>query len=346
MFDFECICGEVLHTKEIVFAHNTLHSIKPHAVIEVVDLVDSQDAVGDVCLDEMGAFGELASSLDEGAVVGEPHEIAMDIDDSVNEVDVMFHLSDLIGDEESDEESSDSDIDASFEITSGAANGVAVDLSRLNNCPEHTMNLLNLYRFCIERNITVKGYRQLRDLPMFEPYHDIPLNLKHLRRKVENYIETAFNWPRKRVVSIAGNHIPYMSVDDCMAVWLAVPSIVRAVQDWGRKYLPSNLVDVDAYVNLIVDRHARVSRDTYSYDTVADGSFYLVNIRDAIPLFKEEYLRALDDEIEVLVCTVGLYEDNFGKNLNSLVSQTLFCMTLRKGIYAIHMPIDNVYSMV
>lgn len=324
-FDFECTCGELLHTRQMIFAHNALHSIKTSAIDADISLVALPDVVEPYLTagsihDEQRDPDEIAAA--DGGVSGS----VADFDDE----DVMFHqLMDTNGDED---ESNDSDSDRVDEVYECKRELIAsaVGVKQLDNCPQSMKTLLLLYRFCLERNITVKGYRQLRDLPMFEPCHDIPLNLKHLRRKVEKYVEEACNWPRKRIVSVAGNDTPYMSIDDCVAIWLAVPCVVNAVRDWGRRYLPLDLLDVEAYEALLLERNARIAANTYSYETIADGSFYVENVRDAIPLFEAEYLRAVDDGIEVLVCTFGLYEDNFGKNLNSLVSQTLFCTTLSK----------------
>lgn len=334
-FDFECICGELLHGRQMIFAHTALHSIKS-GIPDITGMIqlEEMESKSDECVGPPREPSEIVEDVDI-MLPAEDKASAADEDDnySLCDLDVMFHqFVDINGDEEKEEESSDSEVGDDVSGDGRDSFHSTVVLTQLNNRSQYMWNHLQLYRFCIEQNITVKGYRQLRKLPVFESCHDIPLNLKHLRRKVERYIEETFNWPPKRIATIAGNDTPYMSIDDCLAVWLAVPCIVNAVRDWRQKYLPLNLVEVGAYETLFVDRSARIAMGTYSYETVADGAFYLENVRDAIPLFEEEYLRAVDDDIEVLICTVGLYEDNFGKNLNSLISQTLFCTTLSRNL--------------
>lgn len=194
--------------------------------------------------------------------------------------------------------------------------------------------LLELYKFCIKSRCTHASFRLLRSLPFLHSYTYVPSSLKDLRRKVQSFIEQKLILSKLYRIHLVTKspsslfHTPYSSIADAVRIWFSVPNIVDAVRRYNSLYLPANLVDDDAYARIIDDRNGIIRDGSYSYNSVADGLQYIMTIKACVPYFREEYVQAVSEGLEVLVCNFGLYQDGFVKHLNSLVTQTIFCLSL------------------
>jgi hypothetical protein len=195
---------------------------------------------------------------------------------------------------------------------------------------------VGLYRFCNDSTCTIRHYKALRQLCFFDSYPHIPRTLESLEVLVSNYAEAFAGWvtPTNAWADCDADHdfpTPYLSPQKAVTIWLSVPSILEATRRTNYTRLPPNLLDKSLYSQI---RGNRVRHgDDYEYSGVADGSWYLNSIENAIPLFEQKVVSAEEEGIEVLVITFGLFQDNFVKGLNSLVQQSLFCLTLSKFLY-------------
>lgn len=192
---------------------------------------------------------------------------------------------------------------------------------------------IEIYRLCLLIRTTHKGYRAMRELSVFKHHEGLPLNLKDLARKVLSFVRTNFlcvTHVENVIIGGKSYPTPYIKVEDAVAIWLTIPSIVATVRRHMTDYLPHNLVDIDEYTELQHRREASVRSCRHTYKVVADGALYLQNVCDAVPKFREQYIRARNDGVEVFLINLGVFEDGFGKNINSSVTQMLLCLTLCK----------------
>lgn len=195
-----------------------------------------------------------------------------------------------------------------------------------------------VYMWCLDAKVKVGCYRRFRRLSVLPSNCNLPQGLQTLRNNVYETLKSLLGGDIVKTIDIGYPWqelfpTPYINVLDAFSIWFSVPSIVSTVRKSNFRYLPRNLVDVGEFNALIARREVLVHADNYVYESVEDGSLYLPNIRDAIPLYKDAYIHAVHDGIEVILITLGMYEDTFSKNINSAVVQTIFTLTLCKLIH-------------
>lgn len=215
------------------------------------------------------------------------------------------------------------------------------DFRQFHLALEHNNRLRALsgfYHFCLESGCSVRNYRKLVRLQVIDPTLSVPKEIKNLRRYVETAFQELSGWPSMKLFRLPRNFNPlrmspvaaYVDANDALRIWLSIPPILAAVRESMDRYLPENLIDEAEYDDLIRKRKIDIESGVHVYESVADGSEYLPTIRSCIPKFRDNYVKALEDNIEVIVCTLGCYEDSFRKQKDSLINQQLFCLTLRK----------------
>jgi hypothetical protein len=251
-------------------------------------------------------------------------------------------------DEDGGSESDNEDVSRESTLEVVPSDGEALDVSFstmrlvdfdaiLETTPRFKL-LFELYQYCSDAHCTHKSYLVLRKLSVFNTYPWMPRSYKTLRNVVRRFIEQQWiHGDSMRLVDIGVEQkvyrTPFLSISDALKLWLSVPAIVSSIRKYNSKYLPNDLLDVEEYDRLIQARVGRIRAGVHLYETVADGDEYLDNIRQGIPLFACEVRKAQEEGLEVLVLNFGLYEDIFAKNINSIVIQTIFCLTLSKVQY-------------
>lgn len=211
------------------------------------------------------------------------------------------------------------------------------------------MALTQLFRYCLASGCTVRAYRQLVELDVLDVSYVLPKKRQALRDLIMDRAEGACRWPTLhtfslpcyRSMNIAST--PFMTVMDALRLWLSLPVVLSAVRDSMIKHLPDNLLDFDLYDAMVKKQVDEIASGTHIYETVADGSEYLRSIRACVPKFESAYMKALEDDIEVIVCTVAFYDDSYRKQKDSLVNQHMFCLTLCKYNGAIIL--THIYSL-
>ena len=198
--------------------------------------------------------------------------------------------------------------------------------------------LTNLYHFCLEAKCSVRVYRKLVELEVIDRSYSLPKQRKDLREIVRGTLEQVSGWITAKTMTLSTygelhlSPTPYMCVLDCFRIWLSVPVILRAARESMNRYLPDNLIDLAEYDDLIRRREIDIETGIHIYENVADGSEWLPTIRSCVPNFRDAYVKALEDDIEVIVCSLGCYDDSFKRAKDSLINQQLFCLTLRKNL--------------
>lgn len=307
---FLCGCGETLRSVTQVRVHCMKHmrhrrnQVMPDTPIEPVAL--------DVAFcDDEG--GELL------CVVG-TNEVTDDVIEEEREN--MYLFTESGSNVDSDTDSDDGDV-----ISWESATGVIAGESQVRV-------LVDLCHYAYDSQLTERCYKMLRGLTLFDAHEYIPRSLKHLRRQVDHHLHVSSNFPVTRVLPLQHNgvhyKVPYLSIRDILSIWFSVPAILKTVRLSNAIHLPRSFVDIEEVDAFIIQRENARSTEGYAYDCIQAGTSYLDRFRSCIPRFIDEYLRARDDSCDILFCTVGLYSDNFSKNLSSLVSETMYSVTLRK----------------
>jgi hypothetical protein len=322
VIQFRCECGEMCESIDLLNAHAVLHSYS------------HQDEDSPMQSDQTDIFDMTDPDEDSGLV---HHSVVMSAEDNIiqDEIEstlepdhILFNELSLVSDDE--------DEDETYVMLEG--DGVLqpsspfqlIDFENALISNPKMREIIEIYQYCTESYSTHATYRKLRQLSVFSAYDHLPKNFKDLKRHVHMSVADC-HWPSMSVELLGGKYYtPRLLPEDALKIWFSVPSILDSVRFYNRVYLPDNLLDNSLYDELIEIRQQRINSGEHRYENFADGSHCLNNIREAIPLFREEYVRAIDEGLEVLVCHFGLYEDDFGKNLNSLVTQTIFCLTLCK----------------
>lgn len=310
--DFTCECGRSFNSIRMIKAHLTRDHTKPHHMI-------TQRLNRDFALDnsrkthhEIGFYNEDGDSAAE-------HTEQPVIIDSAN--------SSSLSDGNADCNTAALIPPASFCYGSFVA---AVNGSR------RLRGLMQLYKYCLTSGVTVRAYRQLVELDVIDTTFQLPKQRRALRALIMDCAEETSGWVTLRSFTLPDYQLlnisptPFMTVMDALRIWLSLPILLTTLRDSMMKYLPDNLIDLDSYDEMI-DKQARdVTAGIHIYETVADGSEYLPSIRACVPKFRNEYIRALEDDIEVILCTVAFFDDCYRKQKDSLVNQQIFCLTLCK----------------
>jgi hypothetical protein len=318
---FICSCGESCTTIDDIKLHVTVHKYPP-------------------CTNVLHTEAENGGDLDNNSE--RERMLPMSEDDGVwDEAGVSFTENEE-EDASDDDEAASTHADALLNVAELMFGGVVVDELKLHNFElalllhPHMKLALDVFQFCVESRCTHKSYRSLRKIVMVEDNRSLPKNYKDLRKSVLRFLQENCNWLPQRVACINGLErvysTPYMSVGDALTIWFALPPILSAVKTWNATYLPRDLVDLLQYEELYASRATSISDGHHLYSCVGDGSVYLKNVCDAVPLFRDNYNKAVAEGLEVFVINFGLYEDIFSKHLNSLVNQTVFCLTLGKQL--------------
>lgn len=224
--------------------------------------------------------------------------------------------------------------DATF--SSPAASFSYASFHELVNGNRRLKALSQLYKYCLTSACTVRAYRQLAELDVMDQSYLIPKQRRGLRSLIMDSVEETSGWvalqtftlPSYRSLNISPT--PFMTVMDALRIWLSLPIVLAQVRDSMMKHLPDNLIDVNSYEEMIQKQADDILRGSHVYETVADGSEYLPSIRACVDKFRSAYIKALEDDIEVIVCSVAFFEDGYRKQKDSLVNQHMFCLTLRK----------------
>lgn len=310
---FRCSCGDILTTVTQVRVHCMKHMNRRQ--LPTIPIPPHED---------VPAFNHSSEDEVDNPSVMLPIEIldeATEVEMSEGGGDVMYMYADAPCSDGSESEEEEEDV-----IDWSAGSRITSD-SQLNV-------LMDLCFYAYDSLLTERCYRTLRQLPLFTDYDYIPHSLKHLRRQVDEHLCQIFCFPSTRLHTFRHNdrtfEVPYLSVKDILTVWFSVPAIFKAVRESNFVHLPPSLVDLEVFDAFIRRRNDAATNRMFSYDCIQIGASYLDRVRSCIPSFKDEYLRAIDDGCDILLCTVGLYSDNFSKHLNSLVSESMFCLTLRK----------------
>lgn len=212
-----------------------------------------------------------------------------------------------------------------------------ISYSAFQEAVNHDMKLkalAQLYRYCLSACCTTRAYRELAGLDVIDPSCQVPKRRKDLRKFVMTSVASTSGWVTMQKFSlpvykrIHVSPTPYITVHDALRIWLSLPVILLAVRDSMMNHLPENLLDENAYNDLIAKRSQAVHNGVHVYQSVADGSEYLPSVRACMDNFADAYSKALQDDIEVLVCTVGFYEDGYRKQKDSLVNQQMLCLIL------------------
>lgn len=321
---FRCECGEICESIDLLKAHAVLHSYS------------HKDEDSPMQSDHTAIF-DMTDADEDSAVVH--HSVVMLAEDNIiqDEIESILEPDHILFSELLLVESDDEDDDETYVMHEGdgvllpsSAPFQLIDFENALASNPKMREIIEIYQYCTESYSTHATYRKFRQLSVFSAYDHLPKNFKDLKRQVHMYVADC-HWPSMNVELMGGKYYtPRLLPEDALKIWLSVPSILDSVRYFNRVYLPHDLLDNSLYDELIELRQQRINNGEHRYENFADGSHCLNNIREAIPLFREEYVRAIDDGLEVLVCHFGLYEDDFGKNLNSLVTQTIFCLTLCK----------------
>jgi len=310
---FQCKCGDILDRVPLIRAHALIHAKVLH------DDTDPDDFVA-------------PDQVPRSPHYGEGDEYSDEEEEKESEEGNVWYLYEEAG----EDTSSDTDDDHAGLLSMSVDTSCPTAPQSLNMTMDYSVDLsvrkqrvLQLYRYVIDSRLTTSAYKALLKLPIISNNGDVPKNLKDLRHQVESILAEDYGWPLQRVHCSVANGIsyrtPYLSITDCLHIWFATPPILSALRSWQVTYLPRYLNDPKAFDDILL---RRMLSPNHSYETVGDGNWYIENVRDAIPLFESQYLAAIDDGIEVIICQVGLYEDGFCKNLSSLVSEMIYCATL------------------
>jgi hypothetical protein len=195
--------------------------------------------------------------------------------------------------------------------------------------------LIDLYLFAKKSYLTTRFYREMIDLGIVRKDVHVPKQFQDLKAQVQNIIQINTQWVQLTALTHSGEGsvgktytTPSMTVTNALQIWFSIPPILKAVKEHNIVNLPSNLLDLRSYDAIIETNNEDIASGEYLYDSVASGSQYLKTIKEAIPLFTDAYINANANGINTYVVTVGLYEDNFSKQLDSLISQTVYSLTL------------------
>lgn len=191
-----------------------------------------------------------------------------------------------------------------------------------------------LYGHCLASRLSTRNYRDLVSLGVIDKTMRVPKTLNGLRSFVIGEVHDISGWISIESLSLHGypplnlSPTPYITVETALQIWMSIPQIVDNARDFNKRYLPADLVDIDLYDELTLQRTDRIRRGIHYYEHVADGTSYLESVKDNIPIFLDSYVQACEDDIETLVLPMAFYEDGFSKNKDSLVKQNMFCLTL------------------
>lgn len=202
-------------------------------------------------------------------------------------------------------------------------------------------DLIELYRFAVDDQLTTTQYVKMLNLKAFQSYKttvpegSLPKNISTLKAAIAKFLSQWVNLKQVGSLQLHGKSFqyPYMTMTEALSSMLADRETVNAVLSHMLKHLGfSKLSDVGVLESLLERRKAAINecRD-YAFSTIGCGLGYLQNLLDTRALWSSNYQMAVTTGTPVLFLSLSIFEDDFTMKMGSRYGQSVFMLTLLEG---------------